>query len=92
MDYSKIADKIKKLLLDGTENTLIAVKIKGDGCGYYYDLITLGFTKISKTSELYILPIKKTTEGKVVLYVPNYNGGGTIIRVDEEDIVYLGFN
>ena len=92
MNYSKVVEKIKKLLLQGTENTLIAVNIKGDGCGYYYDLVTLSFTKISRGSEMYILPVKTTQEGKVSVYVPNYHGGGTIIQVEEDDIVYVGLN
>ena len=33
MNYSKVVEKIKKLLLQGTENTLIAVNIKGEGFG-----------------------------------------------------------
>ena len=92
MNYSKVVEKIKKLLLQGTENTLIAVNIKGEGYGYYYDLITMSFTKISRTSEMYILPLKRTHEGKVSVYIPNYHGGGTIIQVDEDDIVYVGQN
>ena len=92
MNYGKIANKINELLLNGTENTLVAVKIEGQGYGYYYDLISMAFTKISKNSEMYLLPIKKQEEGKVVIYIPNYHGGGTIIRVNQEEIVYLGFN
>ena len=92
MNYGKIAKKINELLLNGTENTLVSVKIEGQGYGYYYDLTTMSFTKISKNSEMYLLPIKKQEEGKVAIYVPNYHGVGTIIRVNEEEIVYLGFN
>ena len=92
MNYQQVIKKINKLLLNGTKNNLIAINLKGTGFGYYYDLSTMGFTRVHRNSEMYILPIDSGIEGKVCIYVPNFHGFGTIIRVDEEETLQMGSN
>ena len=92
MDYSKIVKKITDFLLKGKENTLKPVRIKGEGMSYCYDLTTMSFTKVFNNSEMYILPMKLPDKDKVCIYVPNIYGTGTLLRVNKEDIEYLGLN
>ena len=92
MDFVKLAKKIAKLLKDGEKNSLQPVMIKGEGIGYYYNLATMTFIPIPKTSELYYLPVKPDEKGNLYIFSPYTFNQGAVILVPEEKIEFLGFN
>ena len=92
MDFVKLAKKIAKLLKDGEKNSLQSVIIKGEGVGYYYNLATMTFIPVPRTSELYYLPVKPDDKGNLYIFFPYTFNQGAVILVPEEEIEIIGFN
>ena len=92
MDFIKLAKKIAKLLKDGEKNSLMSVMIKGEGSGYYYNLVSLEFTMIQRRSEMYYLPIQPDENDNLYIFLPYTFSQGAVILVPEEEVEFIGYN
>jgi len=92
LEVQALVEKLEKFMVSKAGNLLPSVKLKGEGGGYYYSASDRSFVFVGRNSELYLLPWKRDSKGRLYVYSPYTFKQGMIILVEEEEIELLGFN
>ena len=91
--YIKLAARMSSFLKSKKGELLIAVRIKGEGQGFYWSLSDRQFVMINKSTDLYwVDKVEKDEKGRLCLFTPYTFGMGIIIAVPEEEIEWIGYN
>ena len=90
--FNDLAKKAAEYLKSKAGNLLPVVHLKGSGLGYYWSVTEKKLVLLPRRAEYYILPWETDEKGKKYLFLPTLLTNGTLLKVLEEDIEYLGFN
>jgi hypothetical protein len=91
--YIKLAARMSNLLKSKKGELLIAVKIKGEGKGYYWSISDRAFVLIERSADFYwVDKMAKDKKGRLCLFTPYTFGMGNIVLVPEKEIEWLGYN
>jgi len=90
--FNNLAIQAADYLKSKAGKLLEVVHLKGDGLGYYWSETEKKLILVPRRAEYYILPWKPEEKGKKYLFLPLFLKNGTLLKVREEDIEYLGFN
>ena len=89
---TKLAEKLAKFLKNDNGELLEPVRIKGKGVGYYYSHNDKRFIPAARNREYYLIPWDDEDPSKCYIY-SHYNWMvGVILKVNKEEIEFIGFN
>ena len=87
-----LAKQAAKTLCTKSGDLMLSVRLKGEGLGYYSAPYDKKLILVPRQAEYYYLPWQSDEKGRKYLFLPYYLSSGTVICVEPEDIVLLGFN
>ena len=91
--YIKLAARMSNFLKSKKGELLIAVRIKGEGKGYYWSISDRGFVLVEKSVDFYwVDKVPKDEKGRFCLFTPYTFGMGMVILVPEKEIEWIGYN
>ena len=88
----KLALKLAKMLQNDDGELLQPVRIKGSGVGYFYSYNDRGLIPAPRNSEYYILPWLDEDPEKCYIYAHHNWMIGVILKVNKDEIEFIGFN
>ena len=88
----KLAEKIAQMIQTNEGELLEPVRIKGQGIGYYYSHNDKSYIPVPRNSEYYLLPWRTENLDERYIY-SHYNWMiGVILKININEIEFLGFN
>jgi hypothetical protein len=89
----EIAERFLQFMNDGKGKFLEAVRIKGDGHGFYYSASAKKLLFIPRNRLFYLVPNRKPDEmGRIMVFMPDGIMSGEIIMVNPKHLEPLGEN
>ena len=89
----QIAERFLQFMSDGKGSFLEAVRIKGNGYGFYFSASDKKLIFIPRNRIFYLVPNRKPDEmGRIMLFMPDGLISGSIIMVHPDDLEPFGDN
>ena len=88
----KLALKLAKMIQKDDGTLLEPVKIKGKGIGYYYSYNDKAFIPVPRNSEYYLVPWQSEDPNICYIYAHHNWFIGIILKINKEEIEFVGFN
>ena len=89
---AKLAEKLAKFIENDDGTMLEPVVLKGKGMGYYYSHNEKRFVHAPRDAEYYLIPWVHEDPTKCYIYSHGAWMIGVILRVDKDEIKYIGGN
>ena len=88
----RLVSKLQSYMRSKNGNLLEQVCLNHSDNRYYWCILNKKFILINGSTEMYLLPWKKTDKNEYYIYSHYVFSQGAVFQVPEEEIVFLGFN
>ena len=88
----RLVSKLQSYMRSKNGNLLEQVCLNHSDNRYYWCILNKKFILINGSTEMYLLPWKKTDKNEYYIYSHYVFSQGAVFQVPDEEIVFLGFN